>query len=403
MNDITAIEVENISKYFELHHQDLGNNAASKNWMTALNNVSFKINQGSAVGVIGSNGSGKSTLLRILSGVSKPSSGQITIRGKTAGILEIGAGFYPELSGRENLFLYGNLNGFSKSAISKKFDAILDFSEIGRFIDEPVKNYSNGMYLRLAFSIMIHLDFDIYLLDEVLSVGDTAFRNKIKIKIEALKKLGKTLLYVSHNMGEIMQDFKYALILHKGELVFYGNSIDAVRKYVEMDLHHQEQISKPVFSPHPVLNNQLLLQSVKVVAPKSNITTNDEIHLEFTFEKKDAVLNEFIMGVVLLDTLLHPVFTTIAHAETQGRTLMEAPGHYRLQCVIPSCILASGIFSVDIYFSNPENLNQQVQIKNAVKFTVKENAVSDLYRYSLGSVRPACHWKTLVSPNMKSK
>lgn len=400
MTDIFAIQVIDISKNFELKKQtNAGHSSFSTETLNALSHISFNIKQGSAVGVIGNNGSGKSTLLKILSGVSKPSSGLIKIEGKAAGILDVGAGFYPELSGRENVFLYGSLNGFSKADIAQKLDAILSFSEIGNFIDEPVKNYSNGMYLRLAFSIIIHLDFDIYLLDEVLSVGDTAFRNKIKMKIDELKNAGKTLLYVSHNMGEIMQDFNQAMILEKGKLVFFGNNMEAVRKYMEAGLHTLEKNREFIFKSQPIFNYNLLLKSVCVL-PKVEVTPNDTIHLEFEFEKNDDEINSFIMGVVLFDTLLHPVFTSIAHAENQGVTTFQQSGNYLLSCTIPSQILAAGIFSVDIYFSNPNLPSQHLQIKRAAKFTVIEDTATGLYRFSLGAVRPNCDWKIAIPSNL---
>lgn len=195
-----AIQISNVSKVYPLRHpqMDEEGNLVHEHW--ALKDVSLEIKKGESVGIIGPNGSGKSTLLKILAGVTKPTQGEVKIRGKVASILDIGAGFHPELSGRENVYLNGQIHGFSKKEIASKFDEIVAFSGIEKFIDEPVKNYSNGMYLRLAFSIMAHLDFDVYLLDEVLSVGDAEFQNKCIEMICDLSNNNKTVISIYHNM-----------------------------------------------------------------------------------------------------------------------------------------------------------------------------------------------------------
>lgn len=198
-NDI-AIRVENLSKKFTLQHAVKDEHGNNTHELWALKDVSFEIKKGESVGIIGPNGSGKSTLLKILAGVTKPTTGKVEIYGRVASILDIGAGFHPELSGRENVFLNGQLLGFSKKEIQSKFDEIVDFSGIEKFIDEPVKNYSNGMYLRLAFSIMAHLDFDVYLFDEVFSVGDEEFQNKCIERIQAIAMQCKTAVFVYHNL-----------------------------------------------------------------------------------------------------------------------------------------------------------------------------------------------------------
>ncbi len=197
-----AIQISNVSKVYPLRHpqMDEDGNLVHEHW--ALKDVSLAIKKGESVGIIGPNGSGKSTLLKILAGVTKPTHGEVKIRGKVASILDIGAGFHPELSGRENVYLNGQIHGFSKKEIASKFDEIVAFSGIEKFIDEPVKNYSNGMYLRLAFSIMAHLDFDVYLLDEVLSVGDAEFREKILELINTWNNK-KTLVVVTHDFFQI--------------------------------------------------------------------------------------------------------------------------------------------------------------------------------------------------------
>ncbi len=237
MKDDIVISVKNVSKKFDLAHSivDENNNATSILW--ALKDVSFDIKRGETLGIIGPNGSGKSTLLKILSGVTKPTEGTITIKGRVASILDIGAGFHPELTGVENIFLNGQILGFSRKEIKDKFDEIVAFSGIEKFINEPVKNYSNGMYLRLAFSILAHLEFDIYLFDEVMSVGDTAFRQNVT-KIFAANK---TVVLVSHNQDEIINTTSRVLTLKNGQIIttedikYFTESIDYTKNNITFE------------------------------------------------------------------------------------------------------------------------------------------------------------------------
>jgi lipopolysaccharide transport system ATP-binding protein len=231
MSQDIAIKVENLSKVYPLRQPYVDENGQLVNEHWALKDVSFEIKKGESVGIIGPNGSGKSTLLKILAGVTKPTSGKVTISGKVASILDIGAGFHPELSGRENVFLNGQIHGFSKKEIEGKFDEIVAFSGIEKFIDEPVKNYSNGMYLRLAFSIMVHLDFDVYLLDEVMSVGDADFREKIANRL--CQFLGsKTLLIVTHEPQLFKQQISRTIFFGKKTPWFETANSDLIQDYL---------------------------------------------------------------------------------------------------------------------------------------------------------------------------
>lgn len=203
LDESIAIKVDGLSKVYQLREQvyDGLGNLTKDHW--ALKDVSFEVEKGESVGIVGPNGSGKSTLLQILAGITRPTSGSVQIRGRVASILDIGAGFHPELSGRENVYLNGQIHGFTKNEIQNKFADILAFSGIEKFIDEPVKNYSQGMYLRLAFSIMAHLDFDVYLLDEVLGVGDVVFQEKCKSFFLDQRQQSKTIIIVNHNLFEL--------------------------------------------------------------------------------------------------------------------------------------------------------------------------------------------------------
>ncbi len=199
----------------------------------ALNGVSFKIKQGEAVGVIGRNGAGKSTLLKVLSRITEPTKGRISIEGRVASLLEVGTGFHPELTGRENIYLNGSILGMSKVEIQKKFDEIVAFAEVERFLDTPVKRYSSGMYVRLAFSVAAHLEPEILIVDEVLAVGDTAFQKKCLGKMgDVTTKEGRTILFVSHSVQAIAQLTNRCVLLSKGKVQFDGNTAKAIQLYL---------------------------------------------------------------------------------------------------------------------------------------------------------------------------
>jgi len=210
----------------------------------ALDDINLDIRRGEVLGIIGKNGSGKSTLLRLLSGIAKPTEGRIEIYGSVASILDIGAGFHPDLSGRENIFLRGQLVGISKKEIQERFEEIVDFSGIGDFIDTPVKYYSDGMFLRLAFSLMIHLKADIILLDEVLGVGDFAFQQKCFAKIQEIAKSGATVVCVSHNPMELLEICTFYMHLENGKVKEYAAQPAILLDYLQQSLHDSDTSEK---------------------------------------------------------------------------------------------------------------------------------------------------------------
>jgi len=208
----------------------IGRDNPSEFW--ALKDVNFKVEQGEVLGIIGRNGAGKSTLLKILSQITPPTTGEIRLRGRVGSLLEVGTGFHPELSGRENIFLNGSILGMRKKEIEKKFDEIVEFSGIGKFLDTPVKRYSSGMYVRLAFSVAAHLEPDILIVDEVLAVGDAEFQKKCLGKMEDVtKKDGRTVIFVSHNMGAIRSLCSRCVLLDKGQVLYDGEVSKALGAY----------------------------------------------------------------------------------------------------------------------------------------------------------------------------
>ena len=199
----------------------------------ALDDVSFEVSRGEVVGIIGHNGAGKSTLLKILSRITDPTAGEAWFEGRMGSLLEVGTGFHPELTGRENVYLSGAILGMSRREIAEKFDEIVDFSEIGRFIDTPVKRYSSGMYVRLGFAVAAHLDPELLIVDEVLAVGDAAFQRKCMAKMQHVSREGRTILFVSHNMGSVQTLCDRALVLKNGRLVAEGPPSEAAALYLQ--------------------------------------------------------------------------------------------------------------------------------------------------------------------------
>ena len=227
----------------------------NSDYVWALRDISFEINKGEAVGIIGRNGAGKSTLLKILSKTTSPSTGQIKTKGRVASLLEVGTGFHPELTGRENIFLNGAILGMTKAEIKKKFDEIVDFAGLERYIDTPVKRYSSGMYVRLAFAVAAHLDSEILVVDEVLAVGDAEFQKKCLGKMKDVSgKEGRTVLFVSHNINAILNLTDKAVLLSNGALSYHGTTDKTVEKYLRSGeigpVYHSAGKDKSVYFKH---------------------------------------------------------------------------------------------------------------------------------------------------------
>ncbi|MCP1501667.1 MULTISPECIES: ABC transporter ATP-binding protein [Curtobacterium] len=238
MND-AAVTVENVSKRFRMYHERndslksmvmRGKKSVHEDFW-ALKDVSFEVPQGTTFGLIGKNGSGKSTLLKCLAKILWPEQGSITARGKQASLLEVGSGFHPELSGRENVFLNGSILGMSRKEVTRKFDEIVSFSGVGHFIDQPVKNYSSGMYVRLGFSVAVAVTPDVLVVDEVLAVGDATFQKRCRTKFKEMKAEGRTVILVSHSMATVKDMCDEVAWLNEGELQKIGKTEDVVAAY----------------------------------------------------------------------------------------------------------------------------------------------------------------------------
>ena len=303
----TVIEIDNITKRYRLgtigggtlqgdilswwariRHKDdpnlkIGEKSYKKNELfTALDGVSFDVKKGETIGLIGRNGAGKSTLLKLLSRVTAPTEGEIRIKGKISSMLEVGTGFHPELTGKENVYLNGAILGMSKKEVDERLDEIIEFSECGQFIDTPVKRYSSGMFVKLAFSVAAHLNSDIMLMDEVLAVGDMAFQKKcIDKMVSAARDEGKTIIYVSHNMQTIRQLCSRGIVLDKGKVVFDGDVEDAINLYLKND-----EITAKLYydfaNSHNFnfLTNKVMMDSLEIL-DKDNCQFKDDEKIRF--------------------------------------------------------------------------------------------------------------------------
>lgn len=303
----TVIEIDNITKRYRLgtigggtlqgdilswwariRHKDdpnlkIGEKSYKKNELfTALDGVSFDVKKGETIGLIGRNGAGKSTLLKLLSRVTAPTEGEIRIKGKISSMLEVGTGFHPELTGKENVYLNGAILGMSKKEVDERLDEIIEFSECGQFIDTPVKRYSSGMFVKLAFSVAAHLNSDIMLMDEVLAVGDMAFQKKcIDKMVSAARDEGKTIIYVSHNMQTIRQLCSRGIVLDKGKVVFNGDVEDAINLYLKND-----EITAKLYydfsNSHNFnfLTNKVIMDSLEILG-KDNCQFKDDEKIRF--------------------------------------------------------------------------------------------------------------------------
>ncbi len=230
----------------------------------ALNNISLTINRGETVGIIGRNGSGKSTLLKVITGVLSQSSGDVFVNGKISALLELGAGFNPEFTGRENIYMNGIINGFSKEEISAKIDSIINFADIGDFIDQPVKIYSSGMFARLGFAVAINVDPDVLIVDEALSVGDMSFQLKCFKKFNEFKEKGKTIIFVSHDLASVLKICDRAILLSDGAVVYDGNTGEAINKYKELlagniskDINYKKEVLNDLYRNHMNNNKEM--------------------------------------------------------------------------------------------------------------------------------------------------
>jgi len=322
----------------------------------ALQDVSFEVKQGECVGIIGRNGAGKSTLLKILSRITEPTTGRIELNGRVASLLEVGTGFHPELTGRENIYLNGAILGMGKAEIKKKFDEIVAFAEVEKFLDTPVKRYSSGMYVRLAFAVAAHLEQEILVVDEVLAVGDIAFQKKCLGKMRNVAQKGRTVLFVSHNLSAIKLLCQTVLLLAEGKIFFQGQIDCVLDSYIK---HNQISSKLPAvkeftFNKAQIKNNIVHLLKINLIDSfgniKSSFNLNEKIIIEVTYRVCQSIDNfHFYARVFTEDGVLACASADWDdYEESKIEPIKYVEGNYRAQISIPPFLLNRGHFTLSL-------------------------------------------------------
>jgi lipopolysaccharide transport system ATP-binding protein len=404
----TVIRVENLGKKYIIGHQQQERYTALRDVITnkvkslgslinpkaknenpafeefwALKDVSFEIKQGDRVGIIGRNGAGKSTLLKILSRITEPTKGSIKIKGRVASLLEVGTGFHPELTGRENIFLNGAILGMGKEEIKRKFDEIVAFAEVEKFLDTPVKRYSSGMYVRLAFAVAAHLEPEILIVDEVLAVGDAAFQKKCLGKMEDIAdKEGRTILFVSHNMAAIKSLTSICGFFERGKICFFGKTDQAIKKY----LNDFETDNKPRIREKQRGHYTKILECTLIDEngePSQYYTAGQPLSLEIDF-----YTNGFsgLSLEVFLTSLSGDAIALASTGQFHQVYLPNKEGYYRCQLNLQFLYLASGTYCLNLATSIP-NMAWDSIVESATTFEVRfsnPTITSWDFKYSYG-------------------
>lgn len=324
------------------------NGNASSIW--ALRDVDFEVAPGEIVGIIGRNGAGKSTLLKILSRITEPTIGRAELYGRVGSLLEVGTGFHPELSGRENIFLNGSILGMTRREIESKFDEIVAFSEVEKFVDTPVKRYSSGMYVRLAFAVAAHLQPEILIVDEVLAVGDYAFQQKCLNKMQDVSTGGRTVLFVSHNMGAISRLCQRCIVLDQGSIVAAGPTAAAVQTYMTSGLMERAEYTQSE-SAEKAMNLLRIALVDECGAARSEVPYDDKLRFVLEYEVNQSISGASVgFALFTVDgTCAMATADFDSHAELLGT---RAPGRYQTTVDIPPCWLNTGRYTVTIYIAN---------------------------------------------------
>lgn len=371
---------------------------ANKNFVWALDDVSFDLEEGRVLGIVGRNGAGKSTLLKILSRVTEPTKGTVTVRGRVGSLLEVGTGFHPELTGRENIYMNGAILGMKHSEIEKKFDEMVDFSEVGQFIDTPVKRYSSGMYLRLAFAVAAHLEPEILVVDEVLAVGDADFQKKCLGKMNDVAQQGRTVLFVSHNMSAILRLTQEAIVLKKGQLIKRAPTPEAVDFYLSSGQAESGQrvwdadevpASSEPFRPVAI---RIKERSGKVV---DTVRSTEPVTVEWEYQI-NAPITGLRVGMYLNTMRGEYVFTAFDTDDAKQYEQFSArqPGRYISRCEIPADFFNEGRYYLGINASS-FGVKRYFMDENAISFNVDISGAPGTQWAELrqGPIRPRLNWK----------
>lgn len=415
--DEIMLKVENVSKIYRLgeiggttlrdelqrlkakilHREDPTKKIGAKNYnkgekFKALDNISFEVKKGERIGIIGHNGAGKSTLLKLISRVTGPTEGKIHLNGRVASMLEVGTGFHPELTGRENVYMNGAILGMTKKEIDAKMEDIIEFSEVRQFIDTPVKRYSSGMYVKLAFSVAAHLDSEILIMDEVLAVGDMSFQRKCIEKMYSVStESNKTILYVSHNMETIRQLCDRVIVLSKGKLVFDGNVEDGIAAYLgtARPKNKVNDLSK-IFRMQRRVTGDLFLEKITLLNENNIISTGEHLQIALVVRCNKTVKNAFFRFVIL-NTNDNPV--AAIHSDLID---FECDNLYELTFDLDLSVLSADQYCLKITCTEFNGSRKQIRhdyVDNAMYFDLVENEPFYLMQWTTKS------WGNCILPN----
>ena len=408
MNDI-AIKIEGIGKKYTVGKQKdnslrgslgsiLKSTASKKESFWALKDISFEVKRGEVIGIIGKNGAGKSTLLKVLSQITKPSKGRIEINGRVASLLEVGTGFHPELTGRENIYLNGTILGMTRKEVKSKFDEIVEFSGVENFIDTPVKHYSSGMYVRLAFAVAAHLDPEILIIDEVLAVGDAEFQKKCLGKLKDVAQQGRTVLFVSHNMNAVNSLCSKCLYIKNGETEMYNKTDVVISKYLNSSELNTYDVT---FKKEEMPGDEFVsISSVKIIGinkePINSVNINNLFGIEIKYN-------------ILKDSQYKPLPNVHFHTSrgdyafisnhTKAKNNIFSKGKYQSVVWIPKDLLNTNFYLISLAMTTfSAKVIMHVWLEGILGIEVIEdiNLREDDYRHEMpGVIRPKLSWETI--------
>lgn len=417
----TVIEIENLTKEYRLgliSHKTLYRDVQSavsrllgkpdpnsiigqevlrsrKGKFHALDNISLEINEGDVVGIIGRNGAGKSTLLKVLSRVTGPTSGEIRIKGRIASLLEVGTGFHPELTGRNNVYLNGAILGMRKKEIDLKFDEIVEFSSIGEFIDTPVKRYSSGMYVRLAFAVAAFLEPEILIVDEVLAVGDAEFRKKCLNKMSEVSKTGRTILFVSHEMSAVSSLCNKGILMRDGRIVKNGEINEVIAEY--MSFLGKTSTSRVWTNGDRPGDDKVKLNSIRLINSKSELLLMPILGQDFGIEIEYEILQEAMRinpGITVYTSSGQVLFVSMPESNLIDWNSFK--GLHKVKCIIPGELLNNDTFLVRVNAHSFYPSKSHFDVQEAIVLEVIEQNVEirkiDYKDKLYGPIRPNLSW-----------
>jgi lipopolysaccharide transport system ATP-binding protein len=419
----TIIKVEGIGKRYRIHHQRTERYTALRDVITdkvagifrpkrrdvaeeptvedfwALRGVSFDVRRGEVLGIIGRNGAGKSTLLKILSRITEPTEGRVELTGRVASLLEVGTGFHPELTGRENIYLNGAILGMTRAEIKRKFDEIVDFAQVDQFLDTPIKRYSSGMYVRLAFAVAAHMEPEILVIDEVLAVGDAGFQKKCLGKIGEVSNEGRTVLFVSHNMLAVTSLCNRAALIDQGRLIASGPSSTVVSNYLKQVATAasavRDQIwNDPLSAPG---NDRIRLHRIRVVAdakdPGQEFTLSTPIAIEIDYWNAVSDTKLFV-NLVLYSIDGTEILEDWSVDDWSGKALPQ--GLLKTICRMPGSLLNEGTYRIRIIFFDSDAVRMLYDHQEAAVFSISDigERTVNWHGKFIGFVHPKLHWTT---------